>query len=338
MRLRRPVAPAPALSTLLAVGLALSAPAPAATAAPTVPAPTPPAPSAPAPAPVPAPAPGQSPPVPSPAPTTPPAVTYSPQGATWRRDGTGTAGLYTLSWPRMGAEGGPAAFGVRVWQELLNERGYPTPMTGRYDWLTAHNVKRLQRASSLPETGQVNFPTARRLLAATIRREAELAGIPVGLLCGHVAAESMLDPRSVGRNGVDLGIAQISRTYNLGVTDEQAFDEDFAIRYMAQRDATAYARYGDWRLAVVSYNSPVRADAWRRNGFPDPVAEAYARRAFLGCGPISGQVTVTTEKTLWRLAMVHLGDPFRWREIAALNGLTREVGPRAGQLVRLPQP
>ncbi len=119
----------------------------------------------------------------------------------------------------------------------------------------------------------MNFPTARTLLGATIRREAEQAGVPVGLLCGHLAAESLLDPRSLGANGVDLGIAQISRTYNVDVTDEQAFDEDFAIRYMAQRDARAYARYGDWRIAVVSYNSPAHATAWKRNGYPDPVAE-----------------------------------------------------------------
>ncbi len=120
--------------------------------------------------------------------------------------------------------------------------------------------------------------------------------------------------------------------------DEQAFDEDFAIRYMAQRDARTYARYGDWRIAVVSYNSPARAAAWKRNGYPDPVAEAYANRALVGCGPRSGQVTVTTEKTLARRATAHLGDALRSSEVAELNGLdsTGELEP--GQQLRLPQP
>jgi hypothetical protein len=266
------------------------------------------------------------------------AGTFTPQGAQWRRDPAVTTGIYTVTEPRLGSEGGPAAYAVGVWQELLAERGVAVPRTGIYDDATAAAVAMFQRARGLPSTGAVNFVTARALLGTTIRREAQRAGVPVGVLCGHLAAESLLDPRAVGPNGVDLGIAQISVPWNAGLTADQAFDEDYAIGYIADRDAAAFRRYGDWRIAVAAYNSPARASAWKRTGVPDEVARIYADRAFRGCGPLNPTVSVGPERSLWRLAVIHLGDGWRWTEIAALNGIDPRRGVRTGQQVLLPRP
>lgn len=262
--------------------------------------------------------------------------TYPPQGATWRRDGV--LSIYKITSPRQGSEPGPIRYAVGVWQELLAEMGFTVPRNSVYDEATAAAVARFQRRAGFAATGEINLPTARALLGPTIRREALRAGAPVGVLCGHLAAESLLDPAAVGTNGVDLGVAQISVPYNLNLTEQQMFDEDAAIRYMAERNAKAYARFGDWRIAVVSYNSPVRASAWFRTGEPSELALTYATRAMRGCGPIAPTVTVTTETSLWRLAVTQLGDGLRWSDIAAVNGLTRTAVLTPGQVVNLPKP
>ncbi len=261
---------------------------------------------------------------------------YPPQGATWRRDGV--LSLYKLTSPQQGSEPGPVRYAVGVWQELLAEMGFDVPRSSVYDEATSAAVARFQRRAGFAATGEINLPTARALLGPTIRREAVRAGVPVGVLCGHLAAESLLDPAAVGTNGVDLGIAQISVPYNRNLTEQQMFDEDAAIRYMAERNAKAFARYGDWGIAVASYNSPVRASAWYRTGTPDEVARTYATRALRGCGPIAASVTVTTETSLWRLAVTQLGDGLRWRDLAALNGLTSRAFLVPGQVVTLPKP
>lgn len=261
---------------------------------------------------------------------------YPPGGATWRRDGV--LALYGLREPMLGSDPGPTRYAVAVWQELLAEIGYDVPRSARYDADTAAAVGRYQRRAGLPATGAINFPTARALLGPTIRREAVRAGMPVGLLCGHLAAESYLDPQAVGANGVDLGLAQISVPYHPQFSEAEFFDEDTAIRYMAERDAKAYGTFGDWSIAVASYNNPARARAWARTGRPDDVARVYAERAQRGCAPLGGTATVTTERTLWRFAVTQLGDGLRWREIADLNSLRRTSELKAGQVLSLPTP
>ncbi len=263
---------------------------------------------------------------------------FPPQGATWRRDPTLTAGLYTLTTPYLGSEGGPPSYAVAVWQELLAERAYEVPRTRRYDEITADAVADFQAVRGLPGSGALNFVTARALLGPTIRREALAAGVPVGILCGHLSAESLLDARAVGPDGDDMGLAQISLRWNPAIPVADAFDDDFGIRYMARRDAAAFRQYGDWRIAVTAYNSPARAKRWLATGTPEPAAEAYAARVMRGCGPLAPLVTVATEGTLWELAVAHLGDGLRWREIAELNGLDPAVRLTSGQRVLLPRP
>ncbi|MDP9397915.1 MAG: peptidoglycan-binding protein [Actinomycetota bacterium] len=102
-------------------------------------------------------------------------------GAQWKRDRASQVGVYEASAARPGATS--RHYGVRVWQELLTEHGFRTPVTGRYDRRTAAAVTRFQRTRRhLQASGRVDYPTARALLASTIGREAKRAGIPADLL------------------------------------------------------------------------------------------------------------------------------------------------------------
>lgn len=207
-------------------------------------------------------------------------------GAQWKRDRASRVGVYEVSSAR--TSGTSRHYGVRVWQELLTEHGLRTPVTGIYDRRTAAGVAKFQRTRRhLQASGQVDYPTARALLAPTIRREAKRVGMPADLLCGHLDLESLLDPQAVNANGRDLGLAQINiGRWNPGVVVAQAFDEDYAIRYMATRDAAAYRRYGDWRIAIYHYNWPADARLWKSTGRPSARGAAYSAYALRGCdGP-----------------------------------------------------
>ncbi len=263
---------------------------------------------------------------------------YPPQGALWRRNGV--LAIYKVTTPLQGSQPGPMRWAVLAWQQLLAEAGYlDVPRHGRYDQATADVVRQWQTDHGWPATGELTMAHARALLAPTIRREAAAAGIPAPILCGHLTAESVLDPAAVGANGVDLGIAQISVPYNTDLTEEQFFNVDSAIRYMAQRDARAFRRFGNWNIAVVSYNSPVRAQQWADTGQPSALAARYAARVQLGCGPLDKQVSVAEGELMLRdVALHYLGDPERDWRLAQINNLPRFGHLRPGQLITLPKP
>ena len=197
-----------------------------------------------------------------------------------------STGGYRVTRPAIGSRPRtPDNYAVRVWQELLTEQGIRTGVDGAYGAQTARSVAAFQARRRLPATGTIDYPTARALLAATIKREARRVGMSADLLCGHLDLESGLDPRAVNPNGRDIGVAQINiGRWNPGVSVPEAFDEDFAIGYMARRDAGAYRSYRDWRIAVYDYNWPVDAQRWKRTGTPSARGKAYSDRVFRGCG------------------------------------------------------
>lgn len=261
---------------------------------------------------------------------------YPPQGALWRRNGV--LAIYKLTQPLQGSEPGPLRWAVKVWQQSLAEAGYEVPRHGLYDQATAEAVRRWQADQGFAVTGELTMAHARALLAPTISRQAQAAGMPAPILCGHLTAESVLDPAAVGANGVDLGIAQISVPYNPGLSEKEFFDKDDAIRYMAQRDARAMRRYNDWKIAVVAYNSPLRARQWAKTGQPSPLAQRYADRVMLGCGPLDEQISVTSERSLERVAVHYLGDPERKYRLAQINNLPVDAVLTEGQKIKLPKP
>ncbi len=226
-----------------------------------------------------------------------PAMT--PQGGRWKRDGSPSIhdyydkiGSYNQGSAEDRRRGSTRHYAIRAWQRLLNEHRISVGVDGVYGPATARAVARFQRqyntrvprAYRLRVNGRVNYPTARALLAPTIRREARRFGMSADLLCGHLNAESVLDGRAIGPGGTDYGFAQLSRRYHQHqYTLAQAFNEDVAIAYMARRDAAARKTYGSYRIGVVSYWSPLEAKRWKESGRPSAKAKAYSDRAFAGC-------------------------------------------------------
>ena len=214
------------------------------------------------------------------------AAVFPAERARWERDEAERATTYRVTTPRQG-RGAPERAAVRIWQELLNEHGLRAQITGTYDSDTERAVTAFQARRGLPVTGQIDYPTARALLERTIKREASAVGMSPDLLCGHLNLESGLDPAAVGPSGDDLGLGQILMgRWNPGIDVEDALDEDFAIRYMAQRDMNAYRAFGRWPIAVFDYNSPTGAHEWNSTGSPSSRGKNYARQVLQGCdGP-----------------------------------------------------
>ncbi len=227
----------------------------------------------------------------------PPAGKFPPTGKTWEHSGSDVTETYRVMTPRQGRRPGTLEhYAVRIWQELLNEHGLQAQITGLYEQDTARAVRAFQSRRGMPVTGRIDYPTARALLERTIKREAAAVGISPDLLCGHLDLESRLDPKVVGPSGDDLGLGQILMgRWNPGIGVAEAMDEDFAIRYMARRDAAAYRHFGDWRIAVFDYNYPVGAHAWKRTGTPSSRGRWYSETVFRGCsGPEFPGERVTT--------------------------------------------
>jgi hypothetical protein len=219
------------------------------------------------------------------------------QGGRWKKDGTRTReDYYRTDPPQGGAQdrdsGSMRSYAIKVWQELLTERGYRVKVVGVYGPRTQSTVLRFQEgynrsvppAYRLVADGRVNYLTARALLAPTIKRLAQRYDVPAEILCGHLNAESSLDARAVGPEGSDYGLAQMSARYHQDdYTLAEAFDEDVAIAYMARRDRAARRTYGSYKIGVVAYWSPAAARTWKKTGKPSRAAKAYSGRVKRGC-------------------------------------------------------
>lgn len=213
---------------------------------------------------------------------------FPPTPAKWDREGETLTGVYRVTRRPQGRKPGtPEHYAIRVWQKLLTEHGLPVQVDGVYRQETAEAVKVFQARRGLPPSGHIDYPTARALLEFTIKREAARVGMSADLLCGHLDLESRLNPAAVNPNGHDVGLGQINLgRWNPDVSPDEAFDKDFAIRYMAERNATAYRRFRDWRIALYDYNWPVDALRWKRSGRPTVGGKSYSDRVFRGCdGP-----------------------------------------------------
>lgn len=213
-------------------------------------------------------------------------TSFPAQGARWDRAVDVNKSPYVLKTPNVGAardRGQPLYYGVVAWQQLLNANGAKLTVDGSYGPQTQQAVKNFQRSKGIEPSGVVGYPTAKALLDPVVNKHAKRVGMSTGMLMCHIAAESALDPSAVGLNGSDMGIAQISLPHNPGVTAKQAFDVEFAIKYVADRDAKAYKTYKDWNIAVASYNSPAAANQWKRTGAANDLAGKYAQRVMNGC-------------------------------------------------------
>ncbi len=206
-------------------------------------------------------------------------------GFTWKRTATSVTPYKNGARP---ARGSARWWGIIEIQRLLRASGIRVngqlqPVTGVYGPTTVAFVEKYQKRHGLRVDGRVTYPVMKSLMRPIVQREARRVKMPAWLLMCHLAAESNLDPGAVGPNGSDIGIEQIALTYNRGVTLSQGFSPWWGTRYMAERDAKAFKRFRNWKLAVDSYNRPADAVQWQRTGKPNARAKAYTDRIYGGC-------------------------------------------------------
>lgn len=91
-----------------------------------------------------------------------------------------------------------------------------------------------------------------------IEKAANEYGVPAALLKAVLARESMqFTPKYVGgyhTDGTGRGIAGIDKKWHPEVTDEQAFDPNYAIPYAAKLLSGYKKQQGDWGKALRYYN------------------------------------------------------------------------------------
>lgn len=122
------------------------------------------------------------------------------------------------------------------------------------------------------------------------------------LVAALLQQESGIDPRvkdnvsfdEQGRKSRDRGPAQISDIWHPEITDEQAYDPDFAIQFVAKQLANAYAKYNSWPQAIASYNVGGRVG-------PSPGRDQY------GLGPKGQQYVNSVIKNIEPSVLKELG-------------------------------
>lgn len=158
--------------------------------------------------------------------------------------------------------------GVIAIQKLIGA----TP-DGWYGPVTSARAVLAQARSGVEADGIVGPATMRALLDDVVRDSASAVGVPVGILGGIAAHESLLDPAAVGANGMDHGVAQI----NLGVHHPQvtlanAMDPGYALHWTGEDLAMVHAQWegkttaDPWDIAIAHHNSPLLAKRWAITG------------------------------------------------------------------------
>lgn len=137
-----------------------------------------------------------------------------------------------------------------------------------------------QRQLHVTADGQAGPKTCTAMFVPVIRH---LAG-PQAFLYGGVNVptaichlESGFDPGAVGYVvDNDLGLSQINLQSNPGTTEAEAFDFQYALKYLVDRVKHAYQSYTNKDAAIVSYNSPAWAKEWEKTGkAPTDAAQNY---------------------------------------------------------------
>jgi hypothetical protein len=185
----------------------------------------------------------------------------------------------TSSYYRVGTTAGPVLSGtvtnlaVKAIQTELRSLGFTgTRVDGVFDASTDKAVKDFQTKEGLVVDGIVGPKTATALFSKRIAKAQIDNLIPNDYLLGLVALESGFDPGAVGSNGFDSGLVQINldpvNGHGKEITQAQAFDPAFAVKYTAGRMVEAFYNYANqlddlaWKLAVAQHNSPLNAKRW----------------------------------------------------------------------------
>lgn len=94
------------------------------------------------------------------------------------------------------------------------------------------------------EMTQVALPV--ETLRQQINRIASTHLIATSTLYNLAQSESNLNPRAISPDGFDRGIVQINRKFHPEITDEQAFDPEFALNFAAE--AISQKKESEWSV------------------------------------------------------------------------------------------
>lgn len=98
-------------------------------------------------------------------------------------------------------------------------------------------------------------------VASILVKAATDNGIEPAILASILFSESGFNPKAVNRGKyetgqayTDRGIAQINNVAHPDVSDEQAYDPNFAVPWAARNVANAYKQFNDYNRAIAAYN------------------------------------------------------------------------------------
>lgn len=184
--------------------------------------------------------------------------------------------------------------GVYALQARLDALGHMSGQwkKGIFGYSTRRGLKAFQAANSLKVDGTLYWDDAKALWFPVIDRYEATRGIPDHFLRGIINFESAMDPGAVGYfiyypdfRGVDRALGQINSEAQAQITWRQAFQPWTALAWSADRLVDTYRGFRIqfpnrsaemcWDAAICAHNSPVRALAWLRDGFPSPEAQKY---------------------------------------------------------------